>query len=198
MLILVAGIVACSPVIPQHCRLVSRIFDKPLLATLTAYHLILPLPCRPHTSIWQAGCYLQRHTVQTVAVRPSGSAPESCDKSSPLQVSTSPPLSLTVESLENAEYFDANDQRRIRLSNGVFDSGNIHIKLEGQPAFGNLNGDKAIDNVVVLQDWHGGTGRTRSIVAVLNRNGEPFQIASVSHMIEPKLKKWQWIMAKSS
>ncbi|HTP07686.1 MAG TPA: hypothetical protein VMP08_05520 [Anaerolineae bacterium] len=174
----------------MNCRrVISNLYFLAMLGT-TACHPATPA-LQPFASPAVSESILERpQNSLSVIATPTASSldtpialsptPQSCDRPLPLTISASPSLSLTIESLENAEYFDANDQQWIKLSQGVFDSGNIHIKIEGQPAFGNLDGDNAIDNVVVLQDWHGGTGRFRSIVAVLNRNGKPFQIASVS------------------
>ncbi len=182
------GIVACRPAAPVQLSFTPSALNESLLtesptplsalATPVASPLDTATTMSPTPTSKQA-TRLPAASVQTEAIEPSPT-PQSCGKPSPRRISASPSLSLTVESLENAEYFVANDQQWIRLSRGAFDSGNIHIRVEGQPAFGNLNGDDAIDSVVVLRERHGGTGVTRSIFAVLNQNGKPFQLTSVS------------------
>ena len=87
---------------------------------------------------------------------------------------------LTVESLKNAGYFDDEQQRWIKLTEGVFAEGKIDITLDDQLALGNLNGDNALDGVVVLRRNYGGTGVFPLVIAALNRNRIPFPIASKS------------------
>jgi hypothetical protein len=82
--------------------------------------------------------------------------------------------------LKNAEYFDDNQRRWITLTEGVFAEGQTRIKLDEQLALGNLNGDSALDGVVVLRRNYGGTGVFPLVIAVINQNDKPFQIASTS------------------
>jgi hypothetical protein len=85
---------------------------------------------------------------------------------------------LTAEALANAEYFDENQKRSVKLSKGVFDDGLTHIQIDGQPVFGDVNGDGIPEGVVVLQSSYGGTGVFPLLIIMVDQNGKPFQFAS--------------------
>ena len=108
----------------------------------------------------------------------------------PTMQPTAPPTaipSLTLEQLKNMSYLNMN-QHQIKLVNGtatfVVRSG---IGKDGAPyseqgslsldgtgiAFGDLDGDGVSDAAVMLGENDAGTGYFYSLVAVVNRNGQP-------------------------
>jgi hypothetical protein len=93
---------------------------------------------------------------------------------------------LTVESLKNAKYnsiFWKNET--IKLKDGSYtrehpDSVSVgHLGIfDDKILFGDLNGDGEKDAVIILDSSFGGTGHFYELAVVVNKNGEPLQIAS--------------------
>ncbi|MDF1498439.1 MAG: hypothetical protein P1P85_03770 [Patescibacteria group bacterium] len=93
---------------------------------------------------------------------------------------------LTVKSLKNAKYnsiFWKNET--IKLKDGSYtrkysDSASVGYLgiFDNKILFGDLNGDGEKDAVIILDSSFGGTGHFYELVAVVNKNGEPLQIAS--------------------
>lgn len=52
-------------------------------------------------------------------------------------------------------------------------------KLFGSAAYGDLNADGVEDAVVILQTHNGGSGDTKELAALLNVNGQPYNISTV-------------------
>jgi hypothetical protein len=103
---------------------------------------------------------------------------------------TAPPLSLDM--LANAEYHSValeSDQANFRLVNGIHylphlpeesDSA-YYVSLTNRMAYGDLDGDGIQDAVVILHSQTGGTAHYHNeLAAVLNQNGEPRNVATVS------------------
>ena len=87
---------------------------------------------------------------------------------------------LSVKMLKNSEYDTGEGTRRIRLRNGVFQSGKpwhnyLYAEFE-KAAFGDLNGDGAEDAAVIFWWSGGGTGAFVTLAAITNRNGKPRNI----------------------
>ncbi|MBW6441254.1 hypothetical protein K0B03_04500 [Patescibacteria group bacterium] len=93
---------------------------------------------------------------------------------------------LTVKSLKNAEYnsiFWKNET--IKLKDGSYtrkysDSASVGYVgiFDNKILFKDLNGDGEKDAVIILDSSFGGTGHFYELVVVVNKNGEPLQIAS--------------------
>jgi len=90
---------------------------------------------------------------------------------------------LTPEGLRNMEYDLPVSQKRVRLTDGKYQSGSgsdIHSVGMAEPiGLGDLNGDGLDDAVVVLGENMGGSGTFESLVVVVNRDGVPVQSGSV-------------------
>jgi heat shock protein HslJ len=94
---------------------------------------------------------------------------------------------LTEEALRNAEYrSEWTEDGVAQLVNGEYrkpimegSATEIVIRIASM-AFGDLNGDGVKDAVVVLVTNPGGSGTFYDLVAVLNRDGEPEHVATVS------------------
>ena len=102
-------------------------------------------------------------------------------------ISSSAP-SLTLETLSNAEYHSP-DWGTFRLSDGVYErppqnpgesSSAYTTRLLEPVAFGDLNADGSADAAVRLSTQSGGTGHFVELAAVLNRDGQPENVATVS------------------
>ena len=87
---------------------------------------------------------------------------------------------FTLKMLKNSEYDTGEGTRRIRLRDGVFQSGKSwrnHLYAEFEKAaFGDLNGDGAEDAAVIFWWSGGGTGAFVTLAAISNRNGKPRNI----------------------
>jgi hypothetical protein len=94
---------------------------------------------------------------------------------------------LTADQLKNMPYqlVNASAPRSVILSGGTFTSPDpaavdyVRAKLLDSIAFTDLDGDSQPDAAVLLAENYGGTGEFVSLIAVLNRNGQPEQNASV-------------------
>jgi hypothetical protein len=93
---------------------------------------------------------------------------------------------LTAEMLANFTYLTPyTPDSRLPLQNGQFDMNQedppakVFSRLS-TTAFGDLNGDGAEDAVAVLATNTGGTGTFFDLIALLNQNGAPLQIATTS------------------
>lgn len=93
---------------------------------------------------------------------------------------------LTLRLLQNAEY-QSPDWANFRLVEGVFSRTSSHAGASSaysteliQPViYGDLNGDGIEDAAVILSTQNGGTGHFRELAAMLNRNGEADNVATV-------------------
>lgn len=184
----IIGIAACTPVAsftsPLNSPLpIELLPDKqaeilPEQSTATPPATTAPALPQPSATSKTATA-LPTVIVSPASIEPSPS-PQSCNKPSQLKATASQATTLTVEDLRSAEHFEDEQQRWIKLSEGVFDEGKTHIALDDKLAFGNLNGDSVLDGVVVLRRNYGGTGIFPLVVAVIDRNGIPYPIASKS------------------
>lgn len=91
---------------------------------------------------------------------------------------------LSLDILKNGEY--SYGGQRIKLVNGTYplkpltgeSQADYFIKLDTEHVvFGDLNNDGQEDAAVVLVSRSGGTGTFRYLVAVLNQNGTPLDVA---------------------
>jgi hypothetical protein len=119
-----------------------------------------------------------------------------CEETEPTSVNYTlvikiPPLlskDLTLETLKNAEY-QLPGEGSFRLENGIhYLPAESHdtpreswaIVLVEPVAFGDINGDGVDDGVVILNVRYGGTGSFKHIAVVVNRDGQPRNVATVS------------------
>ncbi|HSM71624.1 MAG TPA: NBR1-Ig-like domain-containing protein, partial [Anaerolineales bacterium] len=95
---------------------------------------------------------------------------------------------LTLSGLKNAEYrVNINGvEKTIRMTNGTYQQGTDStspefrvVTVNDLAVFGDLNGDRVDDAVVILGEWYGGTGINVYIAAVTNSAGIPLHNASV-------------------
>lgn len=95
---------------------------------------------------------------------------------------------LTLAALSNAEYRSP-DWGTFRLTDGLYErppqnpgesSSAYTTRLLETAAFGDLNSDGAPDAVVGLITQNGGTGHFVELAAVLNRGGQPENVAAQS------------------
>lgn len=104
-------------------------------------------------------------------------------------ISTEPVPELTLVMLQNAEYHSITldgDEANFRLEDGLYYlpeqsqgwSGNWFVRMLNRTVFGDLNDDGVQDAVVVFESQRGGSGLFRELAAVLNRNGQPVNIAT--------------------
>ncbi|MGD0174397.1 MAG: Gmad2 immunoglobulin-like domain-containing protein [Anaerolineales bacterium] len=104
--------------------------------------------------------------------------------------STSPPATimipavplLTADMLRNGTYKLPQLGETVTLTDGKFDRATsnenlLHVALLDPIAFGDLNGDGAVDAAVILSENEGGPGFLISVVAMLDVGGAPVQSA---------------------
>jgi hypothetical protein len=112
-----------------------------------------------------------------------------CDSSEPPASAPQPrAAALTLEQLRNAEYASQWPASGLaQLKNGVYHEPaapgsvtEIEVRATDFHAFGDLDGDGAIDGVIVLESDPGGSGVFFDLFAVLNRSGQPLPLAPVS------------------
>ncbi len=98
------------------------------------------------------------------------------------------PPELTLSALRNAAYHSP-DWGDYQLTDGVYhrpgalpgESADIYVTQLLEPvAYGDLNGDGIPDAVVFLSTQNGGTGHFREMAAVINRDGSPDNVSTVS------------------
>ena len=95
---------------------------------------------------------------------------------------------LTLNGLKNAEYrvIVNGTMQTIRTINGQYQTGTdptspgfLTVTVNDLAVFGDLNGDKVDDAVIILGEWYGGTGINVYVAAVTNSAGVPLHKASV-------------------
>ncbi len=92
----------------------------------------------------------------------------------------STPDPLTMGKLRNAEYrSDMWTIGKIKLRDGKYENSKEHVSmwLSEKIALGDLNGDGIEDAAVVLVSSGGGSGTFSELIAVINQNGNPRQVA---------------------
>lgn len=100
----------------------------------------------------------------------------------------SPPPTLTLDALKNAEYqTEFSASKKVTLTNGVYQeeiapgsASKLTITMLEQSAFGDLNGDGAPDAAIFLATNSGGSGVFVDLAAVVNDQGKPRHAASVA------------------
>lgn len=93
---------------------------------------------------------------------------------------------LTLDQLKNMSYqlLKSSAPRSVTLVNGNFTSPDpaatdyANINLLDKAAFADLDGDGQADAAVVLAENYGGSGDFISLLAMMNRNGQPQQAAA--------------------
>ncbi len=111
----------------------------------------------------------QRLQVLAAAVALLGAGAAGCERGA------SPPL--TAEALRNASYHaEYVEQGRVSLHDGRYENDGetpVRITLLDRTAFGDLDGDGAIDAAVLLACETGGSGVFVQLAPVFNRQGRP-------------------------
>lgn len=94
-----------------------------------------------------------------------------------------PAAGLTLEQLKNLEYRLPTYQKLVRLVNGKYMAGSgvdyLAVNLLEPIALGNLDGDGQADAAVLLAENGGGSGTFISLLALLNRAGQPQQTGEI-------------------
>jgi hypothetical protein len=109
--------------------------------------------------------------------------PATSPTAAPSAISTAPSLPLSEATLKNATY-TLPDIGAVQLKDGSFEhkygEGATQVNKVGymQAALGDLNGDKADDAAVILWANTGGSGTFIYLVAVVNQNDAPQQVAA--------------------
>jgi hypothetical protein len=112
-----------------------------------------------------------------------------CEQSAPPPAAPQPQAApLTLEQLRNAEFPSQWPASGLaQLKNGVYHEPaapgsvtEIEVRATEFHAFGDLDGDGAIDGVIVLESDPGGSGVFFDLFAVLNRSGQPLPLAGIS------------------
>jgi len=105
-----------------------------------------------------------------------------------INVPTSTSAPLTLENLQNAQYRSP-DWGEYQLVNGIFyrpptapgESAEIYTtQLDERFVTGDLNADGADDAVAFLRTQNGGAGHFVELAAMLNQNGNPYNVSTVS------------------
>ncbi len=149
---------------------------------------VLMLACS-HAQVRQSVPVANTATVASAPQQTPTVAPTAAPTPSPVPTATPTPQTLypalTREALRNAEY--QFNQERVRLSDGLLKrkvSWSDYVReswqLREPIAFGDLNDDGAEDAAVVLSYNGGGSGTFYNVLAVLNENGAPVHVASIS------------------
>ena len=112
-----------------------------------------------------------------------------CERAeTPVPVAPAPPEPLTLEQLRNAEYPSQWPSSGLAaLKNGIYQERaapgsvtEIMVRATAQHAFGDLDGDGALDAVILLESDPGGSGVFFDLAPVLNRGGQPLPLAPVA------------------
>ncbi len=121
----------------------------------------------------------------TASVVPSVAAPPKATPVITPCLSSNNESALTLAMLQNAEYRlnSLYENETIRLTNGIYHrpgtpAQHDYIKLDQAIAYGDLNGDGHGDAAVILRDWEGGTGVFVNLAAVIDRDGQPYNIST--------------------
>jgi hypothetical protein len=83
---------------------------------------------------------------------------------------------LTIESVENAEYYFISYNQWVKLADGKYDSLDSHIFtriIDDKIALGDLNGDGKKEAAVIVSINGGGSGSFRELAIMKNENGIP-------------------------
>jgi hypothetical protein len=122
------------------------------------------------------------------ACGPLAPAPTATPTAAPTATPTAIPP-LTLDTLKNAEYqSEFPKSKKARLTDGKYEeeivpgaaSKLVIVIYPDMYAFGDLNGDGVNDAAVVLAANMGGSGTFVHLAAVVNQNGTPQHVASVS------------------
>lgn len=110
----------------------------------------------------------------------AAATPPSASPTATIMIPTVPPL--TADMLRNGTYKLPQLGETVTLTDGKFDRAIsnedlLHVALLDPIAFGDLNGDGAVDAAVLLSENEGGPGFLISVVAMLNAGGAPVQSA---------------------
>jgi hypothetical protein len=97
---------------------------------------------------------------------------------------------LTLEKLNNSEYVVGGE--KIKLTNGIYERGSspsdyLRIKIL-EVAFGDLNKDGKEDAAIIVGSSGGGSGFFIELAAMVNRNGNPYHVASADLGDRVKIK----------
>ncbi|KPJ72985.1 hypothetical protein AMJ48_02790 [Parcubacteria bacterium DG_74_1] len=98
-------------------------------------------------------------------------------------------VKLTLESLENAEYYFALFEKRARLIDGLHGEEEIFDKdgfpylfsagmVKDKVAFGDLNNDEKEDATVIIYSTGGRSGLFYELAVMINENGSPYHLSS--------------------
>ena len=93
--------------------------------------------------------------------------------------------SLTLQQLQNAKYRIRSDDDKFQLTDGEYrekyepDSASERVLKLSHSAAGNLDDTGGEDAVVILIDNPSGSGTFYHLFAVINRNGKPFNVATI-------------------
>jgi hypothetical protein len=96
---------------------------------------------------------------------------------------------LTADMLRNGTYLLPQSKETVTLVDGKYDRAEsneniLHAAIIEPIAFGDLDGDGAEDAAVLISENMGGTGVFVSLIAMLNRGGQPVQ--SAAYFIEDR------------
>lgn len=94
---------------------------------------------------------------------------------------------LAIELLENAEYYSLFLEKRIKLTNGLYEepppepemASHCEVGIyKGKVALGDLNNDGEEDAAVILDGTCGGSGSFRELAIIINQDGKPYYLTS--------------------
>jgi Tol biopolymer transport system component len=129
------------------------------------------------------------NALPTLELRTPIPAPTTASQPSPVPPPpTATPTPLSIESLRNAEYqTELTKSGKAKLTDGTYSepaapgaASLVTVQLGERIMLADLNGDGSVDAVVTLIVQSGGSGTFQFLAAVLNDNGSPKHIASVS------------------
>ncbi|HEX3034549.1 MAG TPA: hypothetical protein VHT73_05350 [Thermodesulfobacteriota bacterium] len=91
---------------------------------------------------------------------------------------------LTLETIENAEYYVIMKDQKVKLISGLYESTSEELGLPesilvtDKVAFGDVNGDGEEDAAVILETNLGGSGFFYQLAIMINRDERPFNVAN--------------------